>query len=149
MRLHGHVRIQMVQRAICFLAAIPSAFVHPLDLFVTSPRSLVLLRAGNRHERVDRRKRMAALRDVSDSHGLHWVVEATHRWWSWDLRDHVWRSTAGGGRRVPIAHWVLVLTGPFWSAVANGLTWVLWHLMLRWVRGVGMVGGIGRARLGD
>jgi hypothetical protein len=50
--LHGHMRIEMVQGAISFLASIPTALVHALNLFVSSPRPLVLLSAGNWNERV-------------------------------------------------------------------------------------------------
>lgn len=53
MRLHRDVGIQMVERAISLFAALPSALIHALDLFIAPARTLVLLRAGNRHERVD------------------------------------------------------------------------------------------------
>ncbi len=53
MRLHGHMRIQMVQCPIGFFASVPTAFVHSLDLFVASPRSLVLLGTGYGYKGVD------------------------------------------------------------------------------------------------
>lgn len=52
-RLHGDVRIEVVQCSVCLLTAIPSALVHTLNLLVTATRSLVLLGTGDRHERVD------------------------------------------------------------------------------------------------
>lgn len=49
-RLHGNVRIQMVERAVRLLATVPSTLVHPLDLFVSPSWPLVLLRARYRDE---------------------------------------------------------------------------------------------------
>jgi len=46
-RLHCDVRVEMVQGAIGFFAAVPSTLIHTLNLFVTPARSLVLLRAWN------------------------------------------------------------------------------------------------------
>ena len=60
-RLHGHVRIQMIERAIGFLAAIPPALVHSLDFFVSPSRTFVLLSTRNWDERVNCRKRMTTL----------------------------------------------------------------------------------------
>jgi hypothetical protein len=51
-RLHRHVRIQVVQGAIGFFAAIPAAFVHSLDFLIAAARSLVLLCTGDRDEGV-------------------------------------------------------------------------------------------------
>ena len=62
MRLHSDVRIQMVQGAVSLFTTIPSAFVHPLDLFVSPSRTLVLLRARNRDERIYCREWMPALK---------------------------------------------------------------------------------------
>jgi hypothetical protein len=53
MRLHRDVRVQMIERAIGLLAPVPPTLVHALDLFVAPARSLMLLRAWNRYERVD------------------------------------------------------------------------------------------------
>lgn len=53
MRLHSNVSIQMIKCAVGLLAAIPSALVHALNFFITSPGTLVLLCTGNRDERVD------------------------------------------------------------------------------------------------
>lgn len=61
MGLHGNVRVQMIESAVRFLAAIPSAFVHALDFFVSSSGSFVLLCAWNRHKRVHSGQRMPAL----------------------------------------------------------------------------------------
>lgn len=55
MRLHRYVCVQVVERAIRLLASVPAALVHSLDLFVSPPRSLVLLSAWNGYERVDSR----------------------------------------------------------------------------------------------
>ena len=44
-RLHCDVRVEMVQGAIGFFAAVPSTLIHTLNFFVTPARSLVLLRA--------------------------------------------------------------------------------------------------------
>lgn len=52
MRLHGDVGIEMVQSAIRLLAAIPATLVHSLDLLVSPPRPLMLLRTRDRDERV-------------------------------------------------------------------------------------------------
>lgn len=61
-RLHGHMRIQMVQRAVSLLATLPATLVHALDFFITTAGSLVLLSAGDGHERVDLRQRVWVLR---------------------------------------------------------------------------------------
>lgn len=53
MGLHGHVCIEMIQRAIRFFAPIPATFVHPFNLFIATARSLVLLSAGDRNKRID------------------------------------------------------------------------------------------------
>lgn len=53
MRLHRHVGIEVIECAVRLLATVPTTFVHPLDLFITPPRSLVLLCAGNGNERVN------------------------------------------------------------------------------------------------
>lgn len=53
MGLHGDVSIEVVQSAVCLLATVPSALVHALNLLVSSPRSLVLLRAWYGHKAVD------------------------------------------------------------------------------------------------
>lgn len=58
MRLHRDVSVQMVERAICLLASIPATLVHALDLFISPARALVLLRAGDGHERVNLRERV-------------------------------------------------------------------------------------------
>jgi len=49
-RLHSNMGIEMVQSAVCFFTSIPSTFVHALDFFVSSTRTLMLLGAGNRNE---------------------------------------------------------------------------------------------------
>ena len=61
MGLHCHVRIQVIQRAICLLAPIPPALVHSFDLFVATPRALVLLRAWNGDKGIHGGKRVSAL----------------------------------------------------------------------------------------
>ena len=45
MRLHRHMRIQMIQRAICLFAPLPTTLVHAFDFLISTPRALVLLRA--------------------------------------------------------------------------------------------------------
>ena len=61
MLLHVNVSVQMVQSAVRLLAAIPATLVHALNLLIAAPRALVLLRARNRHERVDGGQRVASL----------------------------------------------------------------------------------------
>ncbi len=61
MRLHGDVRIEMIQGTIRLLTTLPTALVHALNLFETTSRALCLLRAGNGDERVDLRERMRLL----------------------------------------------------------------------------------------
>lgn len=55
------MRIQVVECPICFLAAMPSTFVHSLDLLVATTGALMLLSAWNRNERVDLRQRVRGL----------------------------------------------------------------------------------------
>ena len=45
--------IQVVQCAIGLFTAIPTALVHPLNLFITVTWALVLLRTGDRDKRVN------------------------------------------------------------------------------------------------
>lgn len=53
MRLHSHMRIQVIQSSVRLFAAVPSALVHALNLLIAAARSLVLLRPRNRDKRVD------------------------------------------------------------------------------------------------
>lgn len=55
MGLHGNVGVEMVQSAVGLFAAVPAALVHALNFFISAARSLVLLCARNRDERVDLR----------------------------------------------------------------------------------------------
>lgn len=52
-RLHGDVRVEMVQSAIGLLASIPAALVHALDFLITSTGAFVLLSAGDGNKRVN------------------------------------------------------------------------------------------------
>lgn len=76
MRLHGNMRVQMVQSAVSFLAPVPAAFVHALDLLVASARSLVLLGPGNRHETEDLRRALAdaPVRRLGRSQDTHLIT---------------------------------------------------------------------------
>ena len=47
MRLHGNVRVQMIECSISFLASLMPAFVHALDFFVPTTGTFVLLRSRN------------------------------------------------------------------------------------------------------
>lgn len=53
MRLHGHVRIQMIQGTISLFASIPTTFVHSFNFFIATTRPLVLLGTRDRDEGVD------------------------------------------------------------------------------------------------
>lgn len=53
MRLHSNVRVQVVERAVSLFATVPTTLVHPLNLFIASSRSLVLLCARDGHERIN------------------------------------------------------------------------------------------------
>ena len=61
-RLHRDMRVQMIKRAVCLLATVPSTFVHSLNFFVAATWALVLLSTRNRDEGVDLRKRVRILR---------------------------------------------------------------------------------------
>ena len=61
MGLHCDMRVQMVQRSIRLLAALPPTFVHALDFFVPAARALVLLSTGDRDKRIDLIQRMRTL----------------------------------------------------------------------------------------
>jgi hypothetical protein len=52
-RLHGDVRVEVVQRTVGLLAAVPPTLVHALDLFVASAGALVLLGPGDGDEGVN------------------------------------------------------------------------------------------------
>lgn len=51
--LHGDVGVEMVQSAVGLFTTVPATLVHALDLLISSSRTLVLLRAGDGHERVN------------------------------------------------------------------------------------------------
>jgi hypothetical protein len=70
-RLHCYMRIQVVQRPVRLLASVPTALIHPLNFFIASSRSLVLLRSRNRNKRVHGRQRMTA---------LHYVRRVWNKW---------------------------------------------------------------------
>ena len=57
-RLHGHVRVQVVERSVSLLASLMPAFVHALDFFVATTGAFVLLRSRNRNEGVHLRQRV-------------------------------------------------------------------------------------------
>ena len=61
MRLHRHMRIQMIQRAVRLLASLPSTLVHSFDLFISTTWALVLLRARDGNEGVHLGQRMRTL----------------------------------------------------------------------------------------
>lgn len=60
-RLHGNVRVEMIQCPICFFTSLPSTLVHAFDFLVTTTWSLVLLRTGYGHKRIDLGKRVRIL----------------------------------------------------------------------------------------
>lgn len=53
MRLHRNVRVQVVECAVCLLAAIPAALIHTLDFFISTTRTLMLLGARNWNKAVN------------------------------------------------------------------------------------------------
>jgi hypothetical protein len=56
-RLHSNMSVQVVQSTVSFLATVPAALVHALNIYVSPPRSLVLrARIG-----VNWRQRMSTL----------------------------------------------------------------------------------------
>jgi hypothetical protein len=54
-RLHSNVGIKVVQGAVCLLATVPTTLIHTLDFFITTSRTLVLLRARDGDKGVDLR----------------------------------------------------------------------------------------------
>lgn len=61
MRLHGDMRIQMIQGTIRLLTSLPPALVHSLDFFVAATRALVLLGTRNRDKGIDLGQRVRIL----------------------------------------------------------------------------------------
>lgn len=59
------MRVEVIERAVRFLTTFPAAFVHPLDLLVSTSRSLLLMRAWDRDKGIDSREWNAALQAVS------------------------------------------------------------------------------------
>lgn len=51
--LHSHMRVQMIECAVCFLTTIPSTRVQPLDFFVAPSLPLMLLHVRNWDEQID------------------------------------------------------------------------------------------------
>ena len=84
MRLHGNMRVQVVQCTVCLLASLPSTFVHTFNFFVAATRALVLLSTWNGNKGVDLRKRVRILfQCLSQADGVE-GMRATHltRTWS-------------------------------------------------------------------
>ena len=53
MRLHGDMRVQVIERAICLLTTLPTTLVHSFDFFISTAGALVLLGTGNGNEGID------------------------------------------------------------------------------------------------
>jgi len=53
MRLHGNMRVQVIERAICLLTTLPTTLVHSLNFFISTPGALVLLGTRNGNEGID------------------------------------------------------------------------------------------------
>ena len=51
--LHGHVRVEVIESAVGFFAAIPAALVHAFNFLEAAARTLVLSGTGDGDERVD------------------------------------------------------------------------------------------------
>ena len=64
-RLHGYVRVQVIQSTVSFLTPLMSTLVHALDLFVATSRAFVLLRTRDRNEGIYLRKWMRTLTRLS------------------------------------------------------------------------------------
>jgi len=133
------MRIKMIQCTICLLAALPSAFVHPLNLFIAAARALVLLSTGNGDEGVNLRQR---LRILSMS-----KYDARHRVRIIYLSGA--RSSCNGsahsGEHSGYTVWLSrILLGP-WVISLLRVALVLGHVVVGRVRRVWWVG---RTRLG-
>lgn len=76
-RLHGDMRVEMVQSAVGLLASIPAALVHALDFLIASAGALVLLRAWDGHERVNLAGSL--LRSRGWGLGIDWVAGSQRR----------------------------------------------------------------------
>ena len=70
MRLHGDMRIQMIQSPIRLFTSLMSTFVHALNLLVATAGTLVLLGTGNWDERVDLWLPFGGFRQRDKSHKL-------------------------------------------------------------------------------
>lgn len=81
MRLHGYVRIQMVQRAVRLLTALPPALVHTFNLLITATRSLMLLGPGNWHKRIDLGEGVGVLGWKSQPFSQPLLVAAREQTW--------------------------------------------------------------------
>lgn len=88
MRLHRHMRIQMIQRAIRFLASLPSTLVHPFDFFISTTRALVLLRARDGDKGVHLGQRMGAL--IVSAEGAKATAAAGGGRWSPQVGSPTW-----------------------------------------------------------
>lgn len=70
-RLHSDVGVEMVQSAVGLFATIPATLVHALNFFIPSSRTLMLLRAGDRHERINLLKIKFALANARRGFVIH------------------------------------------------------------------------------
>ena len=72
---------------------------------------------------------------------------STYRWRAWDrMRDHSRRRAACCRRRL-ILHLRRVVTCPVWPPILHGMTRILRHLLLWWIRRVAVRWRVGWARL--
>ncbi|KAI1107277.1 hypothetical protein F4804DRAFT_223039 [Jackrogersella minutella] len=62
--------VQMVKCAICLFASLPTAFVHPLDFFISSSRSFVLLRSRDGYEGINLLRTILSMKSAT-SHKIY------------------------------------------------------------------------------
>jgi hypothetical protein len=150
MRLHGDMRVQMIERAVRLFTTLPATLVHSLDFFVSASGPLVLLGTGNGNEGIDllepvrdatwdsadKRKRMGCANFPTPTY-LSWTASCS------DIRRRIWDASCG--RLVWSLHmsWMSVLTAPaVGSRLIHSWWWVA--LILRHLVGLWVVGRVGR-----
>lgn len=144
-RLHRHMRVQMIQCTVCLLASLPPTFVHAFNFFVAATRALVLLSTGDWNKGVDLRKRVRILfQGLSQTDGVE-GMRATHLTRTWSGTG--WGSLGGGScprravRSPRHSMWMTsVLLRPVLGVSRRWVTLVMIHIVRRVWR-VGWVGG--------
>lgn len=126
-RLHSHMRVQMIKCAIRLLAPLPTALVHALDLLEPSARPFMLRGARYWDKRINSVDRVVLRRHVS-----YEMCDRTRvRTYRHAIRSHHAGSTTLCGDWHLAIHLLSILVCPCLSLLILYLSTVLVHFVAR------------------